>query len=88
MAPGGEVGTPPWPFLTASLVQGPGIDAGRLTVSLAESLCPRAAVKPATFVFKLWASWKLVMMLKAGRQQGQQGRREVRLGGNSSTGRK
>lgn len=50
-------------------MQAPGIDPGRLTVSLAESLCMRAAAKPATFVFKLWASWKLVLLVKGGKQQ-------------------
>jgi hypothetical protein len=41
-------------------------DPGRLTVSLAESLCFRAAAKPATFVFKIWASYKLVVWAKSG----------------------
>lgn len=31
-------------------------DPARATVSLAESLCLRVALKPATFVFKVWAS--------------------------------
>ncbi len=36
----------------------------RLTTSLAESLCFRAAAKPATFVFKLWASFHIVRLAK------------------------
>eukprot|EP01023_Acetabularia_acetabulum_P069135 TRINITY_DN9940_c0_g1_i1.p1 TRINITY_DN9940_c0_g1~~TRINITY_DN9940_c0_g1_i1.p1 ORF type:complete len:182 (-),score=12.85 TRINITY_DN9940_c0_g1_i1:96-578(-) len=39
-------------------------DSARLTTSLAESICFRAIVKPFTFTFKLWASWKLVVMSK------------------------
>lgn len=35
-------------------------DPGRLTVSLAESIVVRAALKPATFVFKLWATYQVV----------------------------
>lgn len=42
----------------------PKIDAARLTTSLAESLCFRAAAKPATFVFKLWASVVIVQLAK------------------------
>jgi hypothetical protein len=33
-----------------------GADPARLTLALADSLVARAALKPATFVFKLWAS--------------------------------
>ena len=33
-------------------------------MSLAESICMRAALKPVTIPFKLWASWKLVLMTK------------------------
>jgi hypothetical protein len=33
-------------------------------VALAESLCLRAAIKPATFPFKLWAAYKLVLLTK------------------------
>lgn len=36
-------------------------DPARATVSLAESLCLRAALKPATFVFKIWASAAVVV---------------------------
>jgi hypothetical protein len=42
----------------------PGLDAGRLTTGLAESICLRAAAKPGTLVFKLWASYKLVLLVK------------------------
>jgi hypothetical protein len=42
----------------------PKIDSARLTTSLAESLCFRAAAKPATFVFKLWASFHIVRLIK------------------------
>ena len=47
------------------------IDAPRLTTSLAESLCLRAAAKPGTFVFKLWASYQIVRVgkQKLGRQK-------------------
>lgn len=57
----------------------PGIDAARLTTSLAESLCLRAAMKPATFVFKLWASYNIVLLAKHrphGGSRGQEGRRQ------------
>ena len=40
------------------------IDPARLTTSLAESLVLRATIKPATFVFKLWASYHLVRIGK------------------------
>jgi hypothetical protein len=36
----------------------------RLTASLAESICVRAALKPVTFTFKLWASYKVVLAFK------------------------
>lgn len=39
-------------------------DPGRLTTSLAESICVRASIKPATFPFKIWASYKFVQMTK------------------------
>ena len=42
------------------------VDAARLTTSLAESLCARAAAKPATFVFKLWAAYQI---MKVGKHQ-------------------
>jgi len=42
----------------------PRIDSARLTTSLGESLCFRAAAKPATFVFKLWASFHIVRLAK------------------------
>ena len=42
----------------------PKVDSARLTTSLAESLCFRAAAKPATFVFKLWASFHIVRLAK------------------------
>lgn len=45
-------------------MQAPGVDPSRLTVSLAESLCLRAAIKPATFPFKLWAAYKLTVLMK------------------------
>jgi len=35
-------------------------DPGRLTASLAESICIRAGIKPATFPFKIWASYQFV----------------------------
>jgi hypothetical protein len=40
------------------------VDPARLTTSLAESLCFRAVAKPATFVFKLWASFHIVRLGK------------------------
>ncbi|KAL4441842.1 hypothetical protein ABPG77_003758 [Micractinium sp. CCAP 211/92] len=52
------------------LNRAPGVDPARLTVSLAESLCLRASIKPLTFPFKIWASYKLVLFGK-----------ELRLGG-------
>ncbi len=54
------------------VTQAPGVDPARLTVSLAESLCLRASIKPLTFPFKIWASYKLVRFGK-----------ELRLGGRS-----
>ncbi|EFN57085.1 hypothetical protein CHLNCDRAFT_143862 [Chlorella variabilis] len=42
----------------------PGADPARLTVSLAESLCLRATIKPLTFPFKLWAAYKLTVVSK------------------------
>jgi hypothetical protein len=50
-----------------TLPQAPGADPARLTVALAESLCLRAAIKPATFPFKLWAAYKLVLLTKTRR---------------------
>eukprot|EP01026_Neomeris_dumetosa_P066344 TRINITY_DN64141_c0_g1_i1.p2 TRINITY_DN64141_c0_g1~~TRINITY_DN64141_c0_g1_i1.p2 ORF type:complete len:155 (-),score=3.61 TRINITY_DN64141_c0_g1_i1:164-628(-) len=47
-------------------------DPARLTTSLAESICFRALVKPLTFTFKLWASWKLVLVLKRRQIKNQQ----------------
>lgn len=44
-----------------------GVDPARLTTSLAESIMLRAAAKPGTFVFKLWASYHLVRL---GKQRG------------------
>lgn len=41
------------------LSNAPGVDPGRLTVSLAESHCLRAAIKPVTFPFNLWAACKV-----------------------------
>ncbi|CAL5227818.1 g10845 [Coccomyxa viridis] len=41
-----------------------GRDPGRLTVSLAESICLRAVIKPITFPLKLWLSWKAVLATK------------------------
>jgi hypothetical protein len=41
-------------------------DPGRLTVSLAESICLRAVIKPITFPLKLWLSWKAVLATKQG----------------------
>lgn len=38
--------------------------AGRVTVSLAESLAVRAVIKPVTFPFKLWASYAIVSAVK------------------------
>ena len=40
------------------------IEPARLTTSLAESLCFRAAAKPGTFIFKLWASYQIVRIGK------------------------
>ena len=45
-------------------------DPARLTVSLAESITLRACIKPLTFPFKIWASYRLVLAAKA-RQHGQ-----------------
>lgn len=45
-------------------LQAPGVEPARLTVSLAESLCLRASIKPLTFPFKIWASYKLVLFGK------------------------
>lgn len=44
----------------------PGVrnDTGRLTVSLAESIALRACIKPATFPFKIWASYQILMLTK------------------------
>ena len=39
-------------------------DPGRLVESLAESLVARGALKPATFVGKLWLSYKAVLLTK------------------------
>lgn len=39
-------------------------DPGRLTVSLAESICLRAVIKPITFPLKLWLSYKAVLATK------------------------
>jgi hypothetical protein len=36
----------------------------RLVEGLAESLVARAALKPATFVGKLWLSYKAVLLIK------------------------
>eukprot|EP00963_Diacronema_lutheri_P007192 scaffold630_cov350-Pavlova_lutheri.AAC.3 len=36
----------------------------RLAVSLAESIALRASIKPITFPGKMWASWKLTLLLK------------------------
>lgn len=52
------------PSLPRCCSQSPGVDPSRLTVSLAESLCLRAAIKPATFPFKLWAAYKLTLLTK------------------------
>jgi len=41
-------------------------DPGRLTVSLAESICLRAVIKPVTFPLKLWLSYKAVLATKGG----------------------
>lgn len=46
------------------LQRAPGLDPARLTVSLAESLCFRAAAKPVTFTLKLWGSWQVVLLGK------------------------
>jgi hypothetical protein len=51
-------------WLNQSKFLGSRIDSARLTTSLAESLCVRAAAKPATFVFKLWASFHIVRLAK------------------------
>ncbi len=40
------------------------VDPARATVGLAESLALRAAIKPATFVFKIWASTAVVSKAK------------------------
>jgi hypothetical protein len=47
-------------------------DPTRLTVSLAESLCLRAAIKPLTFPFKLWASYQIVILMKKGGWEGKE----------------
>ena len=39
-------------------------EPGRLVESLAESLVARGALKPATFVGKLWLSYKAVLLTK------------------------
>lgn len=41
----------------------------RLAVSLAESIALRAAIKPITFPGKMWASWKLTLLLKRKQRQ-------------------
>lgn len=48
--------------------------AERLTVSLAESLCLRATIKPITFPFKLWAAYKLTLLAKGVNGGDSQGR--------------
>jgi hypothetical protein len=54
-----------------SWMHGPGgARAARLTESLAESIAVRVAIKPATFVFKIWASAKLVELGKAAAGRG------------------
>lgn len=44
-------------------------DPGRLTASLAESICVRAGLKPATFPFKIWASYQFVKVTKRHQQR-------------------
>ncbi|KAL4433963.1 hypothetical protein ABPG75_000404 [Micractinium tetrahymenae] len=57
------------------LNRAPGVDPARLTVSLAESLCLRACIKPITFTFKIWASYKLVLLGKQLRPEARQQQR-------------
>lgn len=49
-------------------------DPQRASVALAESIGIRAVIKPVTFPFKIWASYKLTVVLKrvtqASRQKG------------------
>ena len=65
-------------------MQSSGADPARLTVSLAESVCLRNAIKPATFPFKLWALCKLTLQLK--RWQGGGRRGGAANGGGSGSG--
>jgi len=55
--------------MSKRLPGGSRLNTGRLTASLAESICVRAAIKPATFPFKLWASYKMVVATKPREQR-------------------
>ena len=55
------------PFLKKRLLAGS--DTARLTEALAESLCVRAALKPATFAFKLGATCEIVKCVKKARKR-------------------
>lgn len=73
------------------LSRAPGVDPARLTVSLAESLCLRASIKPLTFPFKIWASYKLVLFgkeLQLGRQAKQQQQQQPAAEAASSRNRR
>ena len=41
----------------------------KVTLALAESIALRAAIKPVTFPFKIWASYTLVLASKAQRRR-------------------
>jgi len=41
-----------------------------VTLALAESISLRAVIKPLTFPFKIWASYKLVLAMKRARRGG------------------
>lgn len=77
--------------LAPRALQAPGVDPARLTVSLAESLCLRASIKPLTFPFKIWASYKLVLFgkeLQLGRQAKQQQQQQPAAEAASSRNRR
>lgn len=51
--------------------------AAGLTTALAESLMLRATIKPATFVFKIWASAELLLLFKGMMQTMQQNKKKA-----------
>lgn len=40
------------------------IDGERMVISLGESVVLRNLIRPVTIPFKLWATWKIIIMLK------------------------